>query len=249
MINKVPHEPNDLQNELVEQLRLLRKSCDEFDNGDLAESRRIASSLRTLLHETKRSHSLLGQLDKLNGQFVSTAIGNEVGNLAGYCGLTCSIMSPSSSKVSPFLDEGPPPKLLDFNQWWNSEVIILDQKKSGFSRRDIVLTMADQDGGSHVDPQIDAAYYELSRKNSMGIMFGLGNQWEDAAGVVQCVVRQVAHELFKSLDKNYSKKFPPLEPNTYIVGSYMVVEGPPSPQLPLSLPQKPGRRSARRHRH
>jgi hypothetical protein len=46
---------------LDEQLAFLRTSAHAFDRGVLPEYKRIALVLRVLLHDTGRSHSLLGQ--------------------------------------------------------------------------------------------------------------------------------------------------------------------------------------------
>ncbi len=53
-----------------------------------------------------------------------------------------------------------------FNDWWNE--IIFDDKKNKFTRRDIVTYVANQDGGVHVDPELDESYATLTKMNSLG---------------------------------------------------------------------------------
>jgi hypothetical protein len=45
---------------------------------------------------------------------------------------------------------------------------MLDDERVGISRRDLVTLMANQGGGSHVDPAIDRMYARLTRQNSIG---------------------------------------------------------------------------------
>ena len=51
-----------------------------------------------------------------------------------------------------------------FNDWWNE--INFDDKKNKFTRRDIVTYVANQDGGAHVDPELDESYATLTKMNS-----------------------------------------------------------------------------------
>ena len=68
------------------------------------------------------------------------------------------------------------------------------------SRRKIVLALANQGGGAHVDPQLDEAYHRLSR------IEGLGWRVMDAAGERTmehtpelATMRQIAHEVLMTL--------------------------------------------------
>jgi hypothetical protein len=52
----------DLVAHLREQYGFLAVSCELFDQGNEAEAKRIAVAIRTLVHDTPASHSLLEQL-------------------------------------------------------------------------------------------------------------------------------------------------------------------------------------------
>lgn len=58
-----------------------------------------------------------------------------------------------------------------FVDWWNAGVLN-DQKGHAFTRRDLVLTVADQDGGAHVDATLNEAYAQLTRENSLQHTWG-----------------------------------------------------------------------------
>jgi hypothetical protein len=47
---------------LCEQLRFLSNSSDSFDRGEEEEAKRLATTVRVLLHDTRANHSLLHQL-------------------------------------------------------------------------------------------------------------------------------------------------------------------------------------------
>ena len=91
-----------------------------------------------------------------------------------------------------------------FDRWWN-EVVISIPERFDLTRKDLVLTMANQDGGVHVDPSISEPYYELTREKAMGITMGDGT-------VDDCIesasVRQIAEETLRSIGE-CSETIPP----------------------------------------
>jgi hypothetical protein len=86
---------------------------------------------------------------------------------------TATTSDGSVSYVPPLGDLSPeriqPPHA--FVDWWNG-IVLRDQKTHAFTRRDLVLAVADQDGGAHVDAQLDEAYAELTRANSLQHTWG-----------------------------------------------------------------------------
>ncbi len=65
----------DLENLLQEHLAFLQASAAAFDTGFEAEAKRMAVTLRVLLHDTAQSHSLMGQMKrKERSQWVDTAV-------------------------------------------------------------------------------------------------------------------------------------------------------------------------------
>lgn len=82
--------------------------------------------------------------------------------------------------------------------WWTRGVI-KDGQGQGFSRRDLVLAVANKDGGVHVDPALDRAYASLTRENSMGWIWTSGGVDRPMESPHLASVRQVAHELLSTL--------------------------------------------------
>jgi hypothetical protein len=55
---------------------------------------------------------------------------------------------------------------VDFTSWWNR--LVFQTEAGNFTRGDLVLALAHQDGGAHVDPELSDAYAALSRGNLLG---------------------------------------------------------------------------------
>jgi hypothetical protein len=67
------------------------------------------------------------------------------------------------------------------------------------SRRELILHVAETDGGAHVDPALDEAYMDLSRNNSLGWMLREGDVVRPFPPPVLPCIRQIAHEVLITL--------------------------------------------------
>lgn len=157
-----PRSKDDLLQRLTEQLQFLSRSADAFDGGLTDEAKRLAVAIRILVHDHGSSRSVLGQLGLLDRNFVSTTLPHDARNVATWCGLlTLDVGTPLSDTYLPPLD-GMLRRSIPFADWWANEIVIVDDLRNTMTRRDLVLTMCDQDGGAHVDPSLDEAYERLS---------------------------------------------------------------------------------------
>lgn len=204
-MSKITLKQSDLDKHLREQIHFLENSCDLFDKGFKGEAKRIAVTLRILFHDTKTSHSLLGQLDKKNNRFLSTAIPVMSKNESTHYGLVFIGMKGKDTKFVPMLDEVPCHNWMKFNDWWN-EIIFIDKNKNQFTRKDIILTASNQDGGAHVDPKLDKKYINLSKNNSLNISVLSENKFVKLTKPEQAALRQIGHEVLKTLFNEYTKK-------------------------------------------
>jgi hypothetical protein len=66
------------------------------------------------------------------------------------------------------------------------------------TRKDLVLWLADTDGGAHVDPTLDVHYDDLLR-HGPNVEFFANGQGGDLGSVIAPSMRQVAYELLESL--------------------------------------------------
>jgi hypothetical protein len=174
-----------LRRQLRRQLGFLRQSCEGYDRGDQDEAIRIAVCIRVLLHDPKssrpgrrQSRSILDQLSAKRIRLLSTV--RDVGDwrfLPFFDGLTTLIPgrgpgpklnSEGSGSVMFFPKHGgyvPPetrcPRQVPVQEWWEQVVYIVGPGK-GYTRRDLVLTAADKDGGAHVDEELPPEYERVA---------------------------------------------------------------------------------------
>jgi hypothetical protein len=204
---------NELLTSLREQVQFIDTSCREFDTGNLTEAKRLAVTVRTLLHETPRSKSLVGKLAKLQTFLMfDMAIIDIPENVVPYHGLTSYRIGPNGISYWPHClsstgcaDER---RFKSFQRWWNTKVID-DRQGHTLSRKDIVLNLANKEGGAHLDPELPKGYKAISRENSIGISGGQVGKSEPIQNTISACMRQIAEEVrlsllrkFASLNKN-----------------------------------------------
>jgi hypothetical protein len=213
--DRTPQTSEELHQQLVEQLQLLSNSAEAYDRGEHFEAKRIATTLRILLYDQGQSHSLLGQLNLLKNKFYDTASQSEMllasGQfLGGYAGLI-SLQIGENGQYIPYLDDAPPftTEFVNFETYWNRTIFIAINGDR-FSRKDIVCAVANQDGGAHIDGAIDTTYHDFSRNNGMGWQVsGNGSVPSNPNRSDLPALRQMAHEVLKSLTPEYPRrKFP-----------------------------------------
>lgn len=234
----------ELEAHLQDHLGFLQASADAYDAGFDGEAKRIAVSIRVLVHDTKKSKSLLGQLGRKSELFLDSAFPVTPANKSTHSGLVVtSIVPGAGAKYVAFLDDGPGGQTAsrDFETWWNSTVFI-DSKERELSRRDLVLTVANQDGGAHIDPALDSTYADLSRNNSLGWVYSDGSKSEPMEGPERAALRQICHEVLKTLVPGYAKT-PNYPEGGILVGGMVMLVGEPATarNQQLARGQKQGR--------
>jgi hypothetical protein len=240
---RVAQTQDELREHLADQVSFIRSSEEAFDGGAIAEAKRLAHHLRVLLHDTATSHALLEQIGVLGSMVFFDSAGEvdpvtesnltimEVGHDGAQYRATLrdppamldlpSLPEPwRSQKAAAFQRAKGRPKLEEgawrpFDVWWRTEEVVKDDHGLTFSRRELVLAVANQDGGSHVDPTLREAYARLSRSNSLGWIFG-ANGIEDAqaplGNPVPAAVRQIALEADVSLVREFPGLGTPIVP-------------------------------------
>lgn len=138
-----------------EQLRFLARSCELFDQGHEDESLRLATSLRVIFHNTKNSTSLLKHLGLEHEKMLSSSRGYS--DWRDYLAHEIDLSSPNAVRMVPLLGEQFIQRSMD--DWWDNEPVFVHATEK-FSRRVVILSAANKDGGAHVDKQLEA-YYEV----------------------------------------------------------------------------------------
>ncbi len=198
---RVARPKGELEQELNEQLVLLVHACSTYDSGLEPIGKHIALSLRVLLHHHGQSKALLEQLGIRNKRFLDTARELNPRNILSDCTLASMRLGGGESKYLALCQAGGgafQPSWLRFPDWWNKN-IIKDEQGRFFNRRELVLNVANTDGGGHVDPTLDEAYLDLSRKNSLGWTLVEGDVQKPFPSPVFACIRQIAHETLETV--------------------------------------------------
>ena len=179
-----------------EQLRFLQRSCAAFDSGAEDEALRIATALRVIFHNTPKSTSLIAHLGLSDVKMLSSSRGH--GDYHDYLSFRIDFSSPEPVKTSPIL--GAQFRELPLSTWWATEsVFVHDGEK--FSRKMIVLSAANKDGGAHVDSKLSAEYEALAKDGAVG-SFVYQTQGQKVEAPIQDAhlvsLRQLGYELLHS---------------------------------------------------
>lgn len=233
---KTPISTEMLQEHLAEQLAFLEASARAFDQGFEAEAKRLAIALRILLSDRGNSKSLLGQVEMKDGTFISTLLPFNSDSLTAYSGLVSIALGPPKTRFVALLDDVPIRTEKSFADWW-SEPVFVDQQRRPMTREQLVRTMADQDGGAHVDPNLDAQYHALIKENSLNWMSSNGAGFTPMQDPARAAIRQIAHEVLKSLRPDYSCKVN--HEASAIVGGMSIVVGSAPPEAPRTTIRSP----------
>lgn len=169
------------------QCRFISRSVDLVVQGDPDEVVRVAVALRVLFHDTSQSHSILKQLEwkekidyvdslrpleAMPGLSIGLSGTDSAGNRVEApmpMGLVGQHHTPDGTTgYHPwFLAESVVEKTLKFSEWWEKKNIAYLGAPT-FSRWDLVSTMANQDGGAHVDPRGTSDVYDQFKTRGTG---------------------------------------------------------------------------------
>lgn len=198
----------NVDDQLNEQRILLARSLEGFYvNRIHAEALRIATSLRTLCHKTKRSTLLLEMLrpDYLHLPIVDSArtfsgLSDEDVAAGAHPILTVGFAyDPDFGVVPrPWLEGAPQ---VDLRRWWSGYAVVftLNGTNRIFTRRELVLDLANRGGGTHVDVFGLPLQHQALLKNSpawAGRVDGTHSSYD----LGRCAIAQAGMEMAQMLD-------------------------------------------------
>ena len=189
---------------LATQLRFIERSCQAFDAGDDSEAQRIATSVRVICHQTGHSMSLLTHLAATGISMLST---------------TCSPLGPGAPsnlaslvvlytdagvrfKSTALRDNTQTRRFIPFSDWWEKEVVCLTAGVR-MTRKSLVLAVANQDGGAHVDATLKPDYGTIKSGSDLAVTFlpSGGNPAEiPLENHSVATLRQIGYEILHSPD-------------------------------------------------
>jgi len=186
---------------LAEKRAAIASSCVGYDAGKVWEARRIANEIAMLVHDPLRGRgvSLLTQMGVKKGMSFVSSIeydptrGDE--HFIGLSPMTMMALSSGSARIVALCQAGAPPKSfighVAFSNWWEQGVSTRS-KTGGLSRKNIILSIRDQDGGAHVDPELtDEEYLKLTTDPVAAIRIG----GKPAKGLHLAIARQIGWEI------------------------------------------------------
>jgi hypothetical protein len=193
----------DFRTHLRRQLTFLARSCEAYDGGATDEAIRMATIIRVLVHNTKASTSLLKHLNATTINLLSTTQGAPP-DAVMYFGLGTIQLGNGGSKYFASLDLNSTENLIPVSQWWDQIVFVLGPQ-TRLSRRKIVLSAANQDGGAHVDAKLSKEYEALSTDGVIGYFTYTKGDKSVQQPITEAhfvAIRQMAHEILSSHELN-----------------------------------------------
>ena len=203
-VTKLKKSIEELETELQVQLQLLTGACDRFDQGSEIEIRPISSIVRTLVHDTGNSHSLLKQLNTKEQSFYDSSMAYDDAMLGSHEGIVIIINKENDYKFVAGLDSTPESRRVPFDDWWMKEVIV-NVNKERISRKKLILTRANKLGGSHVHRYILQEHKKFAAGFSSGLRKIIKDQELPLDDIEKASIRQIGHEILKTLLPEYEK--------------------------------------------
>lgn len=205
----------------------LKKACRDFDDGHENAARAIAVAIRVLVHDTNMSTSLIKAVEIASqGAVVRKSYLSYVNTCAKIDGripepcwafvkLQFLVRNPVKLRYLAPLGESETVKKANdsFDNWWDRQIILIDGQGQRFTRKKIVLSIANQDGGAHVAIDVSKDYYDLTRNNTLGNSISISRDGEaisassEKSNIAFAVVRQIAHELLLTLQAAVPKQY------------------------------------------
>ncbi len=214
----------ELLEHLNEQIYFIEKCIEDYDKNEI-EAKRVATHIRTLVHDTSNSVSLLKKLNSKEIMFIDTnapknAFANWKFNKVGMSGGIFNDKTPYIGIVGKDLNGNPDGTVsikyfpiykewtnynskIDFETWWNAE--IYDNRNGDvLTRKGLVLNLANKDGGAHIDDLKQE--YKSFKKNNI-IQFKVNDSLQGFDNIpAYPAVMQIAWELLQSIKQGIIDK-------------------------------------------
>ncbi len=211
---RLTRSTDDLHNKVNEQIQLLKLACHNYDSGNEIAALNIATTLRVLLHDTTDrngnpiSTSGLTHINSKNISFLDTCQINSNSHFV-FCGLIKRVFVGvhdgigGTANYHPTLKESLINRWIDFTTWWNA-IVFQNPDGTSLTREILVIKAANQEGGAHVDSEIDERFDKFRHYNSggasiRGIKSGIVKEFDNIPAYP--ALRQVGYEVIESLTK------------------------------------------------
>lgn len=229
-----PRPDGELLSHIRQQVRILLASADRYDDGGPDaddEALTMAVRLRTLLHHTRSSAAALVSSGHLDRMRFADSVGAVPDDGRLYLGMLMHEISPRPAGRAPYvkfraplgahlrrISPGRQARMIfeapAFATWWTA-IVVRDADGRTLSRKNIVLNVANKDGGGHLDLHLPDDYLAMSRSPStIGIGMEVESVAYDGGNPMPALVRQVTWEFEATLVRSAAELLPDVRPRS-----------------------------------
>lgn len=195
---------------LKEQYGFLRRSIDSAMDGHDEEALRIATAIRVLVHETASSKPLLKNLNPNYLQLTILDIPaparakERPTTLIFYMGIGFEMNA--STGLRPIIDlaNGPPgQQLVLLGLWWDQIILVFNDvgRTVTFTRKQLLITLANKEGGAHVDMQLPRDYEKFVLASPVTLT--VNSTVTDTAHLARYAAVQAGAQMCECLKRNF----------------------------------------------
>jgi hypothetical protein len=177
---------------------LLKDSVEGFYAGNYAKALEIAVRIRTLVHQSDASRPLL---DFINPGYLKLSIYHKLPESPGVVLAVNQRIQIGAGSVPKFVRAefaNPPYSLVTLEQWWTKEYLALGTVRS--SKKQIVLDIANKDGGAHVDANVPVRHAAASEPP---VVFGGTDGQFYRLNFARGIVAEAGSELLDYLERHF----------------------------------------------
>lgn len=224
MAGKIKREDTsyELESAMKQSLLDLKNDAQRYDEGEFLAIMRSSVTLRTLFYNKSYSPSMFNLLSNKH-RFKFPTFTEEI-TKDDFLNFGCMylIMTKINNKKIYTLtlsDKEKEKKKLSFHDWWEKQIIFKTEHQT-FTRKDLVLKQANQDGIAHFDLKIDKKYYFLKKgKSLINVNVNLPITSEIDDNTIKYanlgLTRQIVHEVLLTFNDYFNLNYNPnLEKNT-----------------------------------
>lgn len=191
-------------------------SCAAYDAGDHSEALRLATCVYNIVHDHGAIHSIMAQLGiKETHKFLATNIRDAtciqtiVNRYTPLIELERLYVGPTFVPLCTYFENRNAwfyVRGLSFDAWWNKDIIFFDGPQR-LTRRQLVFTLRNQEGGSHYDKEVRNPTFHSLQK-SFVFFHPSTNRISEQKNLELASMRQVAEELELSFAINEPGQHP-----------------------------------------
>jgi hypothetical protein len=193
---------------LEEQRHLLRAAIAAMGDGDLVQALHVATIIRILVHEAG-SKPLLKNIDP---NYLELPVldrimeppkdhGGGVKSITFTCPISAKISAPAGTValITELESSAYVPSKL--GTWWDTNPCMVLPALGPFFRRELILGLANKEGGAHVDADIPKRYQMVL--DSQFVHFKMNETDLGALNFSRLVAGKAGVELLDCMDKNF----------------------------------------------